>query len=131
MSETHMGLSEVKNSEMVDRMDLGARLRKSREYLGLSQEEVATYLSIPRSALSNIESGRRRIDALELKQLAELYKQPVAYFTGESQPEAGLPEDIAHLARAATSLSARDREELNRFAEYLRARADNERSSDG
>ena len=115
----------------VDRQQLGARLRESREYLGLSQEDVAKYLRIPRSALSHIESGRRRIDALELKRLAELYKRPVAAFTGESQIKEGMPEDVAHLARAAERLSERDRQELSRFAEYLRARGESEGSSDG
>jgi transcriptional regulator with XRE-family HTH domain len=117
------------NNESVDRQKLGARLRESREYLGLSQDEVAKYLSIPRTALSHIESGQRRIDALELKKLAQLYKRPVVYFTGESQADAGMPEDVAHLARAAAGLSEGDRRELSRFAEYLRARAQSEGSS--
>lgn len=34
------------NDESVDRQKLGARLREAREYLGLSQDEVAKYLSI-------------------------------------------------------------------------------------
>ena len=117
------------NNESVDRQKLGARLREAREYLGLSQDEVAKYLSIPRTALSHIESGQRRIDALELKKLAQLYKRPVVYFTGESQADAGMPEDVAHLARAAAGLSEGDRRELSRFAEYLRARAQSEGSS--
>jgi transcriptional regulator with XRE-family HTH domain len=127
MSHNHdepVGLADV---EAVDRQQLAARLRDAREYLGLTQEEVARYLSVPRSALSHIESGQRRVDALELKRLAQLYKQPMGYFTGESQVESGLPEDVTHLARAAASLSERDRQELRRFAEYLRAR---EQSSD-
>lgn len=117
--------------ENVDRQKLGARLREAREYLGLSQDEVAKYLGIPRTALSHIESGQRRIDALELKKVAVLYKRPVASFTGESEGDEGMPEDIAHLARAAAGLSERDRQELNRFAEYLRARAQSEGPSDG
>jgi transcriptional regulator with XRE-family HTH domain len=117
------------NDESVDRQKLGARLREAREYLGLSQDEVAKYLSIPRTALSHIESGQRRIDALELKKLAQLYKRPVVYFTGESQSDAGMSEDVAHLARAAAGLSEGDRRELSRFAEYLRARAQSEGSS--
>jgi transcriptional regulator with XRE-family HTH domain len=117
------------NDESVDRQKLGARLREAREYLGLSQDDVAKYLSIPRTALSHIESGQRRIDALELKKLAQLYKRPVVYFTGESQADAGMSEDVAHLARAAAGLSEGDRRELSRFAEYLRARAESEGSS--
>lgn len=119
-------LEPMMKSETLDRPQLGARLREAREYLGLSQGEVAAYLRIPRSALSHIESGRRRIDALELKQMAELYRQPIAYFTGEIQVAEGMAEDVAHLARAAASLSKRDREELRRFAEYLRARGKQE-----
>lgn len=117
------------DTEKMDRHALGERLRQSRDYLGLSQDEVAKYLGIPRSALSNIENGQRKIDFLELQKLAKLYKQPVSYFTGETQPETGLPQDVAHLARAAVKLSQRDREELNRFAEYLKARSEAEESS--
>jgi transcriptional regulator with XRE-family HTH domain len=117
------------SDDSVDRQKLGARLREAREYLGLSQDEVAKYLSIPRTALSHIESGQRRIDALELKKLAQLYKRPVVYFTGESQADAGMSEDVAHLARAAAGLSEGDRRELSRFAEYLRARSESEGSS--
>jgi len=121
----------VKSSknEIADRQKLGAKLREAREYLGLSQDEVAGILGIPRTALSNIESGQRGVDALELKKLAQLYKRPVMHFTGESQPDEGMPEDVAHLARAAAGLSEGDRRELSRFAEYLRARASSEESS--
>lgn len=111
-------------SDSVDRKELGARLREAREYVGLSQDEVARYLSIPRTALSHIETGQRRVDALELKKLAQLYKRPVGYFTGEEKIGEELPTDVEHLARTAfDDLSSRDREELKRFAEYLRARA--------
>lgn len=102
---------------------LGQRLREAREYLGLSQDEVARHLSIPRTALTNVESGQRRVDALELKKLAELYRQPVNHFTGEEEAGDALPTDVAHLARKAAKLSIKDREELGRFAEYLRARS--------
>jgi len=75
------GKAKSAKDEKVDRQRLGARLREAREYLGLSQDEVAKYLSIPRTALSHIESGQRGVDALELKKMAQLYKQPVVYFT--------------------------------------------------
>lgn len=105
------------------RQELGERLREARRYLGLKQEEVAQYLKIQRSALSEIEAGNRRVEALELNRLAKLYRQPVAYFIGEGDAAADLPVDVAHLARQAADLSRQDRDELGRFAEYLRARA--------
>lgn len=111
------------DSDEQERRRLGDRLREARKYLGLKQEEVATYLKIPRTALTDIENGQRRVEAIELSRLARLYRQPVAYFTGEEDAAASLPIDVAHLARKAAELSKQDRDELSRFAEYLRARS--------
>src|SRR5206468_10177424 len=82
-----------------DRKTLGDRLRGAREYLGFSQEEVADFLQVSRSALSNIETGQRKVEALELKKLAGLYKRPVNYFTGEEAEDVSFGDDVAHLAR--------------------------------
>ena len=115
------------------RVRLGERLREAREYVGLTQDEVAKRLGVPRSALSNIEAGQRKVDALELRTLARLYQRPTAWFTeeGETAEQPALPKEVAHLARAAASLSSRDREELARFADFLRARAKVKAGSDG
>jgi transcriptional regulator with XRE-family HTH domain len=113
----------VRQDNEEERRRLGDRLREARKYLGLKQEEVATYLKIPRTALTDIENGQRRVEAIELSRLAKLYRQPGAYFTGEDDASASLPIDVAHLARKAAELSQQDRDELSRFAEYLRARS--------
>jgi transcriptional regulator with XRE-family HTH domain len=106
-----------------ERRQLGERLRDARKYVGLSQEEAAAILKLPRTAITDIESGQRKVEALELKRMAELYRQPVSHFTGEDAASAPLTPDVAHLARQAAGLSPKDREELGRFAEFLRARA--------
>ncbi len=111
-----------------ERRRLGDRLREARKYLGLKQEEVAAYLKIPRTALTDIENGQRRVEAIELTRLARLYRQSVAYFTGEDEASASLPADVAHLARRVAAVSTEDRAELSRFAEYLRSRSGGERS---
>ena len=118
--------STADEADAEERRLLGGRLREARKYLGLTQEEVATYLSIPRTALPEIENGRRRVEAIELVRLAKLYRQPIGHFTGEDEASAALPADVAHLARQVAGLSEQDRSELGRFAEYLRARADAE-----
>jgi transcriptional regulator with XRE-family HTH domain len=105
------------------RRRLGERLREARKYLGLKQEEVAAYLKIGRTALGDIESGQRRVEAIELTRLARLYRQSVGYFTGEDVSSASLPVDVAHLARRVADLSDEDRGELARFADYLRSRS--------
>lgn len=109
--------------DVMERRRLGDRLKEARKYLGLRQEEVATYLKIPRTALTEIENGNRRVEAIELTRLARLYRQQVSYFTGEDEMSSNLPPDVAHLARKVADLSVADREELSRFAEYLRARS--------
>ena len=106
-----------------DRKTLGARLREAREYLGLSQEEVARVVALPRPAISLVESGQRKVDALELKKVAELYQRPVADFTGEVDADKLMPETIQYLTRAASKLTDVDQAELVRFAEFLSSRS--------
>jgi transcriptional regulator with XRE-family HTH domain len=117
------GQPDLRAQDEVERAQLGEKLKEARKYLGLKQEDVAGYLNIPRTALGDIESGQRRVEAIELTRLAKLYKQPVSYFTGEDASTAALPPSVAHLARKAAELSDQDREELGRFVEYLRSRS--------
>lgn len=109
-------------SKHTDRAALGARLKDAREYRGFSQEDVAKYLGVSRSAISLIESGARRLDILELRKLATLYECSIEELTGEQPPQENEPDSIKMLARAAAALSSEDRSEVLRFAEFLRAR---------
>src|SRR3954470_4997687 len=113
MSKERSKESDVKDE---DRKALGERLREAREYLGFSQDQVPTFLGVSRSALSLIETGQRKVDALELKKLAGLYKRPVGQFTGETAEETSFGADVKHLASKVSELSPDDREELARFA---------------
>src|ERR1700761_6703534 len=104
-----------------DQFAIASRLREAREYLGLSQQEVADATGISRSAVSLIESGKRSVVAQELTALARLYQRPTAHFTGEEQ--LSYPADINMLARQASTLSEKDRSELLRFTEFLMQRS--------
>ncbi|MCM8748675.1 XRE family transcriptional regulator [Thermomicrobiaceae bacterium CFH 74404] len=59
---------------------LGLQLRRAREYARMTQLEAATQLGITGAALSQYESGKRRIDALTLERLSRLYGVPLAFF---------------------------------------------------
>jgi transcriptional regulator with XRE-family HTH domain len=104
-------------SDDTSRARLAERLREAREYLGLSQQFVADHTRISRVAISEIENGRRRVEALELKALAGLYKYPVSYFLEDNLEQ---PESIRALAREAQGLTDKDREEVIRFAQFLK-----------
>ena len=101
----------------------GARLRATREYIGLKPEQVANRLGIRQTDVSDIESGKRNVSTAELREFAQLYRVPIRYLTGKESCFA-VPEDLAFLAGTATSLSDNDRQELQRFAEFLRARSE-------
>ncbi len=106
-----------------NRQLLGTRLKEAREYLELSQDEVARILDIPRTAVSLMEAGQRKVDAIELKKLAEIYQRLIGYFTGEAGAAIPpVPESVQHLVRTAAKLFDRDREELLQFAQFLRPR---------
>lgn len=100
---------------------LARRLRKARELLNVSQQFVAEQTGIPRSAISDVERGTRRVDSLELKRLAAVYRMPVEYFLGHGEDKIGSGDDptVRALARAATEMSATEKEEVLRFALFL------------
>ena len=108
------------STKMIDetRLRIGSLLRTTREYLGISQEEAAKAADISRSAMSLIESGQRKLDAVELMELAKLYRKPMAYFTDDDF-SIELDPNAAVFARRYFELSESDKKELLQFAEFL------------
>ena len=58
-------------SSPVDQKKLQALLRQVRADAGLTQGEVAERLEKPQSFVSKYETGERRLDILELRQVCE------------------------------------------------------------
>lgn len=100
------------------RSQLAKRLREARDYAGLSQDDVASALGVSRPAVTNIESGTRRVEAVELEKLSTLFGRTVDYLLN------GAPREddsrVAFLARATHGLTESDFEEIARFAAFLR-----------
>lgn len=103
--------------------DLAKRLREAREFVNLSQQFVAEQTGIPRSAISDIERGARRVESLELKRLAAVYRMPVSFFLEPApDPElAGAADDptVKALTRAAEGMDDESKNEVLRFALFL------------
>ncbi len=97
---------------------IGSRLREAREFVGLLQDEVAAALGIPRTSLSALEAGKRKVSGVELRRLARLYRRPVAWLLGEEDTDLS---DTDPLFRATAQLSDHDKEQVLRFAEFLAA----------
>lgn len=86
----------------ITQSELGARLRKAREAVGLTQEGVGERIGVSRSAVVQLESGNRAVSSMELDRLAGLYGREMRDFFaadfGPENPLAGLfrlNEDIA------------------------------------
>lgn len=105
-----------------DAEGLARRLREQRTFLNLTQQFVAEQTGIPRSAISDIERAARRVDSLELKRLAAVYRMPIDYFVGGgADPDLDSAPDptVKALARTATQMGAAEKEEVLRFATFL------------
>lgn len=102
--------------------DLANRLREAREFANLSQGFVAEQTGLSRSAISEIERGQRRVESLELKRLATVYRMPIEYFLGSEDSElagAAADQTVQALTRATQDMTPDNRREVLRFALFL------------
>lgn len=95
---------------------LAERLRTEREYLGLSQDQVARVLELPRAAVSAFETGRRKVSSVELARLAKLYGTTPNRLLGSEMP---VDDRATKLFRATNKLSEHDKDQVLRFVEFL------------
>ena len=60
--------------------DFVGKLRRARLEAGLRQIDVSKKLKRTQSYVSRVEMGEQRLDVLELKKFAQLYKKEINYF---------------------------------------------------
>lgn len=99
---------------------LARRLKVAREFLNLSQQFVADETGIPRGSISDIERGARRVDSLELKRLATLYRLTSEYLLTGADPSEEDGPTFKALARATKQMTESEQAEVLRFAMFLR-----------
>lgn len=98
------------------------RLRLAREMVGLSQGQIARLMDMHRPTVSEIEAGRRRVGADELKEFARHYHTSVAWLTGEEPVSADLnDESIKLAAKELEKLSADDLQRVLRVIGAIRS----------
>jgi transcriptional regulator with XRE-family HTH domain/Zn-dependent peptidase ImmA (M78 family) len=72
--------------DAIEWVNVGERMREARLAVGLTQEELAARVGLDRTMIAKIESGSRRIDALELIRLSSALKVPLDYLLRSSPP---------------------------------------------
>jgi len=85
---------------MVEQRKIADKLRVARELMGITQEKAATFLGLPRTAITKIESAERHISSLELTKLAKLYHRSIDYFFNDKNSD----DLIVELHRIAPGL---------------------------
>lgn len=70
----------------MDRVSLGRRIALARSAAKLSQGQLADRAGLDRSAVSRVETGDRRIGALELAKVATVLARPITYFLADPVP---------------------------------------------
>jgi len=80
---------------------VGHALKQARIAMGLTLKRVSESMGIAMSTISEIESGKRRVSAVELYRFAKLYQRPISFFLEESETSAS----FAILLRAAGTAS--------------------------
>lgn len=100
---------------MTEHEDIGRRLRSARETLKFSQQDVTDATGIARTAVSDIERGERKVSAVEVRQLAVLYRCDVAWVVGDERTN---PADEM-LQRTVAALEPEERRMVLRFAQFL------------
>lgn len=70
----------VKTIYSKEHRSLVERLKTARKEAGLDQGDAAKLLGATQSYISKVESGQRRIDIVQLKAFARIYKKKIDYF---------------------------------------------------
>ncbi len=70
----------IKSLYSNDHKYLVEQLKKARKEIGMDQKDVAKALGKTQSYVSKIEAGQRRIDVIQLKDFAIIYKKDISFF---------------------------------------------------
>lgn len=102
----------INKSNTSQREKIAERLKEARVLAGLSQENAAKILGIQRPAISEIESGRRKVSAEEIIQFSKLYKVSTSWLLLKDETEVEFDEQLKVAARELSKMNDADRQKL-------------------
>lgn len=89
---------------------LGERIKESRKLKNITQKDLASALSVTKSAVSLWEKGTREPDISTLRKIAEILEVSVDYLIGKTDEEEKKSElAIEEIKKAASGDDARSR----------------------
>lgn len=107
---------------MIDMVAIGRLVQRLRERSGFTQEDVASFVGVPRSGISRLEHGERDLTYREAVRLAELLRVPISEFIADD-----FATEPAELYRAQANELALDpavfggvQEVISRYLSHVR-----------
>lgn len=98
---------------MTEREKIAERLKEARVLAGLSQESAAKILKLQRPAISEIESGKRKVSAEEIIEFAKMYKVSTSWLLlKDDEQEEKMSEQLKIAARQLANMKEADRKKL-------------------
>lgn len=99
---------------------IGRRIKELREKAGMSQDALAQKMKLPRPAISQVESGTRKVSADELVGFSQLFHVPVDGLLNPGKgPEVSLQEEKADKAVKPQMRISVPQKNLQKFKEVL------------
>ena len=89
---------------------------------GLSQESLATHLKVTANTISRWETGTYRPSVVDLERISRFFGVSINSFFPSELTDANEDENLKALLRTARQLHPSDLEELQKYAEFRRAR---------
>lgn len=97
-------------SESINYSKIGARIRKQRERMGLTQEQLGEACDLSSSFVGHIERGSRKLSVESLYKLSSVLDISVDYLLFDHMPqETSLPQEVSAL------LQGSDRQKRQQF----------------
>jgi len=103
-----------------NRESLAGKLRSSRMRMGMTQQQVADFVGIARSAVSEIETSYRDVSASELAAFSRLFGEPVQRLLARPSGDTALERLVLRSAELASA----GRDALRRFVDTCAAYQD-------
>lgn len=97
--------------------DVGKRIRAAREFRGMNQTDLGSYLGLTRDAVSKIELGHSMVTLPSLLKIASALDYPLTHFLGVEPP--GLSAHEAELLQLLRSVPTQQAQLLTEMVRGL------------
>ena len=108
----------------MDAKELGARIRRAREEIGLSQQQLGRFVDRSHAAISDMERGKTKLGISDLTKLARFLQKDISYFIGTTPSTVYRRGELTE-----TQISRKEvRSAIEDFRRYARLLAEKEES---